>query len=109
MMTHHNTSRLPHPNSIQFQRLCLRLVVRPGEQVLSDLSQIIQRYTSDSSHLMGVIDDNMRLSVDLIGIHPHRAENLARALIRHNSVTRLSGQCFDSEGQETYAVKLYST
>jgi hypothetical protein len=108
-MNNLNSSRPNYPEPSEPRRLSLRLIVRPGDQVLSDLSRTIERFTGDSGHLLGVIDDNMRLSVDLSGVHPYQAENLARALIRHAFVIRLSALCFDHEGREIYAVNLYSS
>jgi len=99
---------VPAPDSVPSQSFNLRLLVFPGERVLADLSQAIEKYASDPGHLIGVIGANMRVELDLSGVTPHSAERLARRLIRQPFVLSLSGRCFDARGRETFGIDLYS-
>ena len=98
----------PYRKAALPSRFYLHLVVSAGEQVLSGISDILRRYTDTDNHFLAVIDSTMDVCIELTGLYPHRAENLACALIRHDSVIRLSGQFFDQQGRETYGIKLYA-
>jgi len=110
-MTFSNFNRLtPRPTltPASSQRFNLHLVVYPSERVLADLSQVIGRFTTEPNQLIGVVTDDMRIDLELSGIHPHAAERLARCLIRQKFVIRLDGRCFDTRDRETFGIRLFS-
>lgn len=108
-MSNLTSSRSDFSQPSHRQRLKLHLIVRPGDHVLNELSRTLQRFTDDTRNLLGIVGDDMRLSINLADIEPHHAEQLARTLIRHDFVLKLSGQIFDHQGQEIYAINLYAS
>ena len=106
--TSNRSTSFPTSEFASLRRFSLRLVVYPGERVLADLSQVIGRFTTEPDHLIGVVADDMRVVLELSGIHPHGAERLARCLIRQKFVFSLNGRCFDAQDRETFGIRLFS-
>ena len=106
--TSNRSTPLPASEFASLQRFCLRLVVYPGTRVLADLSRVIERFTTEPDHLIGVVGEDVRVDLELSGVHPQTAEQLARRLIRQKYVIRLDGRCFDAQDQETFGIKLCS-
>jgi hypothetical protein len=110
-MTSTNSDPLPLPRdhcATRPRRFSLNLVLRPGEQVVRELEQLIRTHTGINNHLIGVIDDDMRIAVELPGITPHKAELLARKLIRRKFVISLNGRCIDNNGKTVFGIRLYA-